>query len=98
MIAFGVAVVQGQLPLVPVAIHAVNTSAALRYIQLSSSGGTTLASFAIQPGESLIVTDPRLLRRYLSLAFATNTISFRQSSTPIVNTASADVNFAAWVR
>lgn len=93
-----ITVVQGQLPLVPVALHAVNTAGAVRYIQLSSSGGTTLASFSIPAGESLIITDPRLLRRYLSLQFATNTISFRQSSTPIVNTPSADVNFAAWVR
>lgn len=90
---------QGQIPLQPYAIHAVNTSAALRYIQISDvGGGTTLASFAIPPGESLIVTDPRLLRRFMSLQFAGNTIAFRQSSTPIANTASADVNFAAWVR
>lgn len=90
---------QGQLPLQPYAIHAVNTSAAVRYIQIAASAaGTTLATFSIPAGESLIVTDPRLLRRFLSLQFLTNTIAFRQSSTPIVLTASADVNFAAWVR
>ncbi|NBU17519.1 MAG: hypothetical protein EBS48_11035, partial [Actinobacteria bacterium] len=81
---------QGQIPITPVAIMAVNTSAALRYIQLADgAGGTTLASWSVPIGSTIWVTDSRILRRFRQQAG----ISVRQSSTPIVNTASADVNF-----
>lgn len=82
------------LPVTPVAIHAVNAAAAMRYIQLAeTSGGTTIASFACPANDSLVVTDPAILKRMSRAA-----LFARPSSTPVAFTVVNDISYGMWAR
>jgi hypothetical protein len=85
------------MPIQMVALHAINTSGAVRYLQLLDGTvgpppGTTQLSFAIEAGRSIMIGEDALR------AYRPMNISTAQSSTPIVTTASADVSYTFWAR
>lgn len=85
-------------PYVPVALHAMTTAAAVRYLQFAAlAAGATLASFRLEAGGTLVVTDKTMLRR-LAVMTSGGSPVFRQSSTPFVNTPTADVVYNWWFR